>query len=183
MSDSFDSFIREQASSANKEEGKLDLEREKQTWLLKLDTLFDLVRRSLDAYLKDGTISFVPTEYNLHEELLGSYVAKGADLIVGRHLVKLKPVGTFLLGARGRVDMIGPRGIAKLVIVPPDSTQVKVTVTIVEPGQPRPESKPGVPPEQWVWKIATPPPRIIYTTLNEDSFRSALMGVMGGVDE
>ncbi|AYZ65195.1 hypothetical protein EGY31_17825 [Burkholderia multivorans] len=182
MSDNFDDFIRKQVRSSADEGKPLDLTKEKQTWLTKLDELYELVRVSLREYIDDGSINMEVTDFLLHEQLLGSYTAKAARIMVGRQVVTLKPVGTFLIGARGRVDMTGPRGITKFVIVPPNAERVRVTITEVKPGdQPKP-AEPSAPPETWVWKISTPPPRITYTELNAESFRTALMGVMGDVN-
>ncbi|MHA6909997.1 hypothetical protein ACQUJS_16445 [Ralstonia pseudosolanacearum] len=182
MSDDFDDFIRKQVRSSIHEGKPLDLAKEKQTWLKKLDKLYELVHESLRDYIDDGSINIEVTDFSLYEQLLGNYTAKAARIMVGRQVVTLKPVGTFLVGARGRVDMTGPRGITKFVIVPPNAQRVRVTITEVAPGdQPKP-AEPSAPPETWVWKISTPPPRINYTELNAESFRTALMGVMGVVN-
>lgn len=182
MNDNFDDFIRKQVRSSTGEGTSLDLAKEKETWLTKIDKLYELVHQSLRNYIDDGSINVEVTDFPLHEQLLGSYTAKAARIMVGRQVVTLKPVGTFLIGARGRVDMTGPRGITKFVIVPPNAQRVQVTITEVKPGDRPKPAEPTAPPETWVWKIATPPPRITYTELNAESFRSALMGVMGAVD-
>jgi hypothetical protein len=117
----------------------------------------------------------------LTEEQLGSYPAKAGRIVIGNQVVELKPLGTFLIGARGRVDMVGPRGIARFVIVPPDAKGFTVRVSVVKPGE-RPTSpeKPTVPPSAWRWKLVTSPPRISYIELTQESFRDALVGVVDG---
>lgn len=180
MSENFDEFVRSQVQSASDE--KLDLDNEKAFWLTRLSQLYELVSASLRQYTDDGSISVDIEDVDLHEEQLGTYTAKAARITVGRSLVKLDPIGTFLIGARGRVDMTGPRGVARFMIVPPDSKGLRVVMNVVSPSEAGkvPVGEGVAPPATWVWKIATPPPRITYAELNEDSFRSTLMGVVNG---
>jgi hypothetical protein len=180
MSDKFKEFVTTQIESSKSAGGELNLEKEKAMWLEKLDQLYSLVRESLSEYINDGSIGVDFSDVALTEELLGTYTVQEAHIRVGRQVVKLKPVGTFLIGARGRVDMIGPRGITRFTVVPPGVSAVRVRVDVVLPGQtPRPP-EPVAPPETWVWKIATPPPRITYIDLTPESFREALIGVVDG---
>lgn len=176
MSDKFDQFVKKQVEASR----EIDLAQEKEIWLKKLDQLYGLVEESLAAYTKNGSISVRYTDMPLTEELLGTYVVKAADIAIGGQRVKLKPVGTFLIGARGRVDMTGPRGVTRFTIVPPDATAPRVRVTVQMPGQTTPSNEPVAAPETWVWKIATPPPQVTYIDLTLETFRDALIGVVNG---
>jgi len=180
MSDKFDQFVKKQIKSSGAHGGKLDIEKEKAMWLEKLNQLYSLVKESLSEYITDGSIELEFSDIALTEELLGTYIVQEARIAVGQQIVKLKPLGTFLIGARGRVDMIGPRGTTRFTIVPPGARAPQVRVTIVLPGETAPTPEPIEPPETWVWKIATPPPRITYIDLTKESFREVLMGVVNG---
>jgi hypothetical protein len=142
-----------------------------------------MVSDSLSEYIADGSIKLQFSDIVLHEELLGNYKVREARITVGKQVVNLKPIGTFLIGARGRVDMTGPRGVARFMVVPPESRglSVRVTVSVVgsAPTAP-PIEKPVAPPESWVWKLASGPPRITYIDLTKESFREVLMGVVSG---
>ncbi|GHU27452.1 hypothetical protein AGMMS50256_07360 [Betaproteobacteria bacterium] len=175
MSANFDEFIRSQVESSTAV--KIDLEKNKGMWLLKLDELYQLIEESLRQYIDKGNIQLEYKNVSLSEELLGTYDAKAAYIKVGRHVVKLDPIGTFLIGARGRVDMTGPNGIVRFVIVPPGSSGPNVILIRQES---QTQQVPETPPENWVWKISTPPPRITYIDLTDESFRSSLMGVVDG---
>jgi len=174
MNTKFDQFIQEHIASLPAQ--AIDLETEKNLWLKKLDDLYELVERSLAPHLKPGSIRLISRTIELHEEQLGNYQVPAIDIAVGRAIVELVPIGTFLIGVRGRVDMTGPRGTARLVIAPEGSTTptFRITTPLLDPAQ-HPES-----PEAWVWKISTPPPRITYIDLTEESFRETLMGVIDG---
>lgn len=183
MTDKFDEFIKNQTKRTTTENAtRVTPEQEKKLWLSKLDELYTLVGKSLDAYVKSEDVVINRVQVDIHEEQLGTYKAYQLEILLGRQLVQLKPVGTFLIGARGRVDMIGPRGSVRFVIVPPAAKKpnIRVTVSIAgEENEPLPEPK-HVPIEEWVWKISTLPPQIMYLELTSESFRNALVGVVNG---
>jgi hypothetical protein len=77
--------------------------------------------------------------------------------------------------------MTGPRGVARFVVVPRNAQRPRVDFNVSNQGDSLKASE-VLPPEAWIWKISTSPPRITYTELNTESFQAALMGVMGSVD-
>lgn len=159
---------------------ELDLEKEKLLWLDNIKKFYKLAKESLDKYIDNGTVTFRYIDRTLTEELLGTYPVQEVQITIGREVVKLCPIGTFLIGARGRIDMIGPKGKVRFTIVPPASTGPQVIVRIDDELENEQSSDPVVPPEMWVWKIATPPPRISYIDLTTETFQSALMEVING---
>ncbi|MGE8183845.1 hypothetical protein [Pseudomonas mandelii] len=177
MSDKFEDFVRQLNESAGVGDGGIDLVAEKEMWFKKADEFYSLVRDSLDEYTSTGMASLDFVNISLSEELLGTYSMKEARISLGRQIVKLTPVGTFLVGARGRIDMKGPKGLARFVVVPPGTREPRIRVSFGEKPTP---SEPVAPPETWIWKIATPPPRITYIDVTKESFREALMGVVNG---
>lgn len=180
MIDKFDQFVATQIESLGDGGSGLNIEQEKEIWLKKLNELYSLVNKSLSDHISKNNIVVEYEDINLTEELLGTYSVKMALIKVGQHKVKLQPIGTFLIGARGRVDMIGPRGTTRFTIVPPAAIAPQVRVTIFLPGENPHTPEQIATPETWVWKIATPPPRITYIDLNNETFREALMGVISG---
>lgn len=181
MAKDFDEFVKRQVAEAKKEKSEaLNVEVEKKMWILRLHELYKIAQGSLDAYIKDGRIQFAIEERELHEEALGSYQAPAARIIVGRSVATLEPVATFLIGARGRVDMTGPRGLVRFLIVPRESQGITVRVTS---GARKAEASPAertVPLKDWVWKIATQPPNVTFMELNEEVFRDSLMKIVNG---
>jgi hypothetical protein len=173
MNDKFDRFIQEQIASSDTSGGPLDLAAEKSLWLKKLEQLYALAADCLAKYIADETVRLEYSEIDLTEEWLGTYRVRQAHIMLGRQLVLLKPQGTFLIGSRGRVDMVGPRGSVRLTIVPESagSPQFRWSLSAATPLQSA---------EAWVWKIASPPPNVVYIDLTADSFREALMSVVNG---
>lgn len=171
MNTKFDLFVKEHAGALA--ENSADLEEEKKIWLSKLDELYALVKASLSGHLENGGgVKFDLSEVDIYEDQLGTYAVPFATITIGRQVVKLIPKGTFLIGVAGRVDMTGPRGVVRFVIVPRDAVEPRFRAldNIASLELPR----------DWIWKISSPPPRITYMDLTEDAFRDALMGVVNG---
>jgi hypothetical protein len=94
--------------------------------------------------------------------------------------VVLDPVGTNLIGAKGRVDMIGDAGASQ---IRPGRQKAGrgpgVSVAIKTQDEQRQVEEEKEPDDvEWAWKIATPPPRIKYIEVNAESFFDALMEVI-----
>jgi hypothetical protein len=177
MSDKFEEFVRQLNESAGVGDEGIDLMAEKEMWLRKADEFYSLVRDSLSEFTSTGMASLDFVDISLSEEMLGTYSMKEARISLGRQIVKLTPIGTFLVGARGRIDMKGPRGVARFVVVPPGTREPRIRISFEKKDAP---SDPIAPPETWIWKIATSPPRVTYIDVTKESFREALMGVVNG---
>ncbi len=114
----------------------------------------------------------------VYEELVGSYDVEQQIIVLGKNTVRLTPIGTFLIGTKGRVDMEGPRGVARLLLAPKEATAPKVSFSSAASRGDKTEGDPQA--IEWSWKLSTPPPHIRYIELTDDSFRAALMGVVNG---
>lgn len=175
----FDQFVRQ--SIAGKDSGTVDWAARREAWLEFLDQLYQLVQGFLEPYIDAGQVNMTYADVVLTEEQIGTYIARSATLFIGNHQVRLQPVGTNLIAARGRVDMVGTYGKVKLVLVPQSASAPEIQVTI---GSPRAEGACLGENQQGdaaspclAWKIATPPPRIRYLPLEKESFLDALMEV------
>lgn len=172
----FDEFIAEQ--TAKSDESGIDRDKEIKEWEQQLDRFYNAVEAFLHSYIEEGKVRLHYGKKQLHEELLGNYQVKSLVIEIGSNRICLDPVGMFLIGAKGRVDMIGSYGTVKFVLVPQDSSEPKISVKIrSEKEDPPPEDHLN-PIAQWDWKIATPPPNIKYVELREESFKDAIMEVL-----
>jgi hypothetical protein len=121
----------------------------------------------------------------LSEENIGSYLAKRMDIRIGRQSVSLEPIGTLLIGCKGRVDALGSAGRVPLFLVNARAKSaadlIKVTVTVSTRGKvhPPPPPLPSDQPISWAWKIVTGTPRK-FADLDKDSFTRLLMEVTNG---
>lgn len=172
----FDEFVEKQAKSS--QEVKIDWSKKLEDWKEYLNSFYETVERFLEPYISTDKIKIEKADVELQEEYIGVYTVSRLLIRIGGNEVLLKPIGTNLIAAKGRVDMIGPKGQVKFVLVPKDSSGPKITVqTWVEGEEPPPKPKQREVSE-WAWKIATPPPRITYIELEEESFQSAMMEVV-----
>lgn len=172
---SFKDFVTAKAAEAS--QPAVDWGQVKEDWIIRLGDLVNNVTKWLEPYKEN--IGLEPRVVQLTEEMIGSYQAPMLVITIGHNVVSLEPVGRFLIGVAGRVDIKGPKGIARLLVVPKDSSGPRIQVKVAAQGQTT--STAGIPPvSEWVWKFASPPPAIRYTDLTEESFLDALMGVVNG---
>jgi hypothetical protein len=140
-------------------------------WLQYVEIFFGSIQFYLKSYTDQGKISFTPGVKENFEENIGVYKVKTATVKIGSNIVKFDPVGTNLIGARGRIDMIGPHGMIRFLLVDEAAKGPRVFRGGVHRIKEDTEIK-------WAWKIATDPPNIQYLDLNEDVFFEALMDVI-----
>ena len=169
MSATFDQFVDQLTLSAPK-----DYSRELREWKKHLGILYKNIESYLKPYLKSGKIKISYEDKQIKEEMLGVYTVKSAIIAVGAQRIHLDPIGTFIIAAKGRVDMVGPRATVRLVLVDKNSSgpRIRVHTLIGDEKPPAPAAVLG-----WSWKIALPPPKIHYIDLDQDVFQDAMMRV------
>jgi len=180
----FDELVRQeqeaiQVSSA----GEFNPFRERDAWLERLDELYGKVEEFLADYVKSGGVKIAYESIRIEEEQVGSYSAREMLIFVGRKTVRLEPIGTFLIGSKGRVDVVGPGGTGRLTLIGRHITDISqlVRVSVSLDG-----SLPSLPPRMslsergWVWKMMGRPPKLSIRELTKDSFLDLLAEVANG---
>lgn len=117
-SERFDQFIGTQLAEAVLPRTTLDFDAELALWHRNLDIFYKFVESSLSPYVEDGRVLVRYGEVQIREALIGVYRARCAQLHIGRDEVTLTPVGTLLRSSRGQINMKGPHGSARFVVVP-----------------------------------------------------------------
>ncbi len=179
IKDKFEEFISKQKKKSSSIEIDWDIQRSE--WLQHLDLFYESIELFLKPYTENKTIELSFGTKKIIEEYIGEYEAKTAQITIGSNRIKLDPIGTNLIGAKGRVDLIGPNGKIKFVLVNESASAPKISVRVWIQGEEPPtneEEQPKV--ISWVWRIATPPPKIRYFPLEKESFLDALMEVSNG---
>jgi hypothetical protein len=176
----FKAFVkREQTAAAEAE--RVDWAKERDDWLDHLRELYNQIESFLVEYIKAGEIKFHYRDIDLNEENIGSYRAPVMILKIGRQEITMTPVGTLLIGSKGRVDVEGPTGRAHLLLVNSQASGPTMKVRISIGGNSEPPALEAAPKEiKWAWKIATSPPIIRYIELTQDSLFQVLMEVANG---
>lgn len=178
INQSFDDFVNQQSKASEK--GEVDWIAKLEDWKMHLSVFHKKVESFLESYIESGKLTLTKRIIDLHEEYIGSYRVEALDITLGNTKITLTPIGTNLIGAKGRVDMKGPRGTVKFVLVPKGSSAPKISIQIRTQNKDAPTKEEIKPVTDWEWKISTPPPRISYIELEEESFQTALMEVVNG---
>ncbi|MGO9095343.1 MAG: hypothetical protein ACLQGV_08975 [Bryobacteraceae bacterium] len=169
----FERFVETQQGDAG-----IDWAEVRDEWLRALDSLHGKILDFLQEYIKARKISYGFTEIELNEPDVGRYLAKRMDIKIGRQSVSLVPLGTMLIGCKGRVDAQGPAGRAQILLVNEKVKRaadlIKVTVGVAGKVPPSP---PEQEPTSWTWKILTTTVERRFVDLDKDSFFALLMEV------
>jgi len=177
----FDQFVaRQQATAA--EVATIDWEQQRDEWLDRLRSLHAKIESFLGKYLRSGQIIIEYVQVILNEEHIGLYEAPQMILRIGGQQVDLVPIGTLLIGSKGRVDVVGPVGRAQIVLVdrkaPGLASLIHVTVGV---GGKAPEPHVKKAREiEWEWKIVGRPPGRRFIELTQQSLFQLIMEVTNG---
>jgi len=179
----FDEFVRrQQPFSAEKE--TIDWDRQRKEWLRYLDELYNMIESFLSKYTSAGQIRIAYQDVILDEENLGSYTARKMILRIGRQEVFLLPVGTLLIGAKGRVDIIGPGARAQMLLVDKRASwagDLIVSVEIAAGGRPvAPSESPRKQEIEWEWRILSRPPERRFVEITQQNLFDLIMEVANG---
>jgi len=162
-----------------------DWDKEKRIWLAAVDNLFKDVVSWLEPLTTNPNFKMTWESVVLHEENLGDYETKRMILELKGQKATLEPLGTMIIGSRGRIDLKGANGTVKFTLVDKRLTKPKVTVNIYTETeytklQEKAQGKTPEPKEsaEYDWKIMTPPPNVQYLPLNAETFSDALLRVI-----
>jgi len=172
----FDDFVDEQRKRGT----SLDAAARLLQWKADIADFFQLVEGFLKPYIESDKIKLSRRKTDVIEDFLGEYAVENIEIFIGPAQVNLKPIGAIIVGARGRIDMVGPdERTIMFILVNEKATKPAIPVQIYREGE-KPSAK--VDPAEsgkWVWKIATKPP-MQFLPLTEESFLDALMEVTNG---
>jgi hypothetical protein len=176
----FDEFVKSQQADAHSD---VNWNAIRDEWLRRLDELYGQIRTFLNDYVNAGEIHLELSPITLNEENIGIYTAPQLTLMIGRKQVRFQPIGTLLIGSRGRVDVIGT-GVAeaRLVLINKNFTRASdmIRITIDFAGKlPTPPKKDPSNIDQ-AWKIVTRPPERRFIELTQETLFRMIMEVANG---
>jgi hypothetical protein len=111
----FDAFVKRQQTK-EPEEATLDPQEQLRQWLSYLDSLYKQITKFLESYIQNGSAKIDYQDIELNEDFIGPYLVRKMLLKIGRSTVTFTPIGTMLIGTKGRVDVKGPLGTARLTL-------------------------------------------------------------------
>jgi len=177
----FDSFVKQRTDPPRQSARTMNREEKLAAWKRELDSLYKKMEEYLRGHIDSGQIKIERRPVQLTEDDLGSYEAEAPAILIGKDEVIAEPVAALLIGCSGRVDLSGPWGISRIVLLEKSGPAMNVTISGTKN---RKETSIRSPLrgeiEHRGWYLVTPPPAATATLLNEDSFRDAIMDVAGG---
>lgn len=101
-----------------KEEKKVDWQSRKIKWLSSVENLYETVDNIIVKNFKESGFKVTANKekIRLYEEYIGSYEIDNYIIEANNILIKFFPVGTIIIGAFGRVNMLLPNDTVKLVL-------------------------------------------------------------------
>lgn len=174
---SFSDFVNEKNSLSSV---KFDPEEQIHEWITLLEDLYAKIRSYLHPFIMEGSTELTYYPVTIQEESLGSYQVNSATLKIGNIKFLFSPVGTMLIGSKGRVDIIGPKGTRSVALIKGDGPRIKVTVSINDGKATAPTPAPAIThsPEDelpWRWVILSAKPPYKFTNLEQESFQNLIM--------
>ena len=92
------------------------LEKRKEEWLGSLTKLFIQIKTWLAEPVSQDLIEITEESFELDEYKIGSYKAPRLVLHAGHDSVSIEPVGTIIMGAKGRVDVKASGNSFKIIL-------------------------------------------------------------------
>lgn len=178
----FDEFVKRQQGGISVADVEINWEKERDEWLAHLGRLYSKVESFLRKYVSSGQIRYEYRLIDLNEANIGSYAAKQMVLRIGRQEVDLVPIGTLLIGSKGRVNVNGPAGRAQILLVDSKVSDPRalVHVTVGVGGKLPPPPSKRTQEIEWEWKIVTRPPERKFIEITQQSLFQLIMEVVNG---
>ncbi|MBC7785588.1 MAG: hypothetical protein H7144_17285 [Burkholderiales bacterium] len=119
MNQSLADFFQKKKQQAGDSVG-IDWNDRRDKYLKAVDDLYHQIVAILDEPIRQNTASLERRSKELSENYIGTYKADDMILLIGNEQVRFSPRGRNIVGASGRVDVIGERGKPEVLIVQPD---------------------------------------------------------------
>jgi hypothetical protein len=139
----FDEFVKRQ----NSEQPDFDPKQLLDEWLGDLEALYRNITSYLQTYIDSSDAQIEYQNVQLNEDFSGPYIACKLILKIGRAAVTFTPIGTMLVGSKGRVDVQGPSGTARLVLISKLATTARSLIRVTIRGADDPPPPPPSPDE------------------------------------
>ncbi|WFO52532.1 hypothetical protein [Aeromonas veronii] len=156
------------------EKNAIDWDARKKEWLEFINVFYKKIENWLEPYKQQGTVSYTYKNVSITEEFIGTYDVRVMTIIFAEQKLTLEPLGTLLIGTKGRIDMDGVMGRVQFILADKDITEIKFSSDASS--QKEKEKKPD-----WTWKIVLRDSRkISFVEFNEINFFDSIMEVVNG---
>ncbi len=94
----------------------VDWDERRDEYLRAVSDLYTRIEEMLAGPIGDGAVAVQRRSKNLTENYIGTYAVDDLVLSFGDERVRFSPRGRNILGAEGRIDVVGDRGEATLIL-------------------------------------------------------------------
>lgn len=150
--------------------------------------LYNIVKDSVSELIDEGLIKVQIETIRIYEEFLGEYEIESLLFTINSKKIKFVPAGTMLIGSKGRVDVFGPFGSEKFMLIrkgikkPGDL----ITVTIRHVGsedesKEKNETRKKLTIDDWEWKTLPSDNRWVkFDDVTPDTITDLIMRMING---
>ena len=174
---SFDDFVKKQ-NEKTKPVPAFNPQERIDTFKKHVNEFYNLV---CNDWLKDniqkGLIETKHRQIQIYEESLGNYEIDSLDIHIGNVVINFRPIGTILIGTRGRIDMNYRSRSRMFVLTGENIKSPSAHIVISVNGEkPRKQKDSG----REVWKFVDRRGMMSYVSLNAEVFQEIIMGLING---
>lgn len=156
-------------------EKKIDWEKEKETWLQFIEIFYENIQSWLESFVNGGRVKIDYTSKDITEEYIGTYSVRVMNLTFAGKKLRFVPIGTLLIGTKGRIDLESSNRSVSFILADKKSTGFKIE--FLEGVAKKDEVKEI----DWTWKIVNrDTPRMTFKDFTEDNFFDLLMELADG---
>ncbi len=105
------------------ENDKLDIKRNIDEYNENLEKFYTTIKNALDSLIRESLCSISEKTFQLDEELLGTYNAKGLSIEMAGQKISVEPYATMLIGSKGRVDIKSRRKMISFLLLKKSPTE------------------------------------------------------------
>lgn len=163
---------------AVQKKSEIDWDAQKNEWIDFIEQFYSSIEEWIKPYVDLHKLTYEYKKISLSEENIGTYDVDVMNINFAGQQVKIEPIGTLLIGTKGRIDMEGARGRVQFILADKDSKGMKVNVSISIDGESKKEQQKTETPN-WTWKIVLRDSRrISYEDFTEENFFNGLMEII-----
>ena len=168
----FDDLLANHGQKGLQKEDSVDWVQQRDEWLAFIKAFYSSLEEWFQTYKDNGALEYEYTPVQLTEDSIGTYETSNMLVQFAGQNLKITPIGTLLIGTKGRIDMEGARGRVQFILADKNSRKPNVRVSDKPFEMPQEE-------KDWQWKIVLrEAKRISFVDFNEDNFFDALMEIV-----
>ncbi len=108
-------------SKKQKQSDTVNWDDRRDAYLAAVNDLYKQIETLLGEPIQQKTVKLQRRSKQLTENYIGTYAVEDLILVIGGEQVRFSPRGRNIVGAAGRVDAVGERGEAALIVLPDSS--------------------------------------------------------------